>query len=30
MLPMPATNGAKVLTMGTNRASTTVLPPYLA
>lgn len=30
MLPMPATKGAKVRTMGTKRASTTVLPPYLA
>jgi hypothetical protein len=30
MDPMPATNGAKVRTIGTNRARTTVLPPYLA
>eukprot|EP00879_Flechtneria_rotunda_P020938 GHRR01022047.1.p1 GENE.GHRR01022047.1~~GHRR01022047.1.p1 ORF type:complete len:131 (-),score=18.75 GHRR01022047.1:475-867(-) len=30
MLPMPATNGANVRTMGTKRASTTVLPPYLS
>jgi hypothetical protein len=30
MLPMPATKGAKVRTMGTKRARTTVLPPYLA
>ena len=29
MLPTPATKGAKVRTMGTKRASTTVLPPYL-
>jgi hypothetical protein len=30
MLPIPATNGAKVRTMGTKRASTTVFPPYFA
>jgi hypothetical protein len=29
MLPTPATKGANVRTMGTKRASTTVLPPYL-
>ena len=30
MLPTPAMKGANVRTIGTNRASTTVFPPYFS